>query len=792
MSKEEIDVCILDLLNIRRSVKNTCFSDAQIDMLFQLWREFMFDKFRYSESVDQAIKDVETLYSNATSVESKYMALRLDRATSFGESRLPALHLNETEWVMKDTAPTPFIEFLRKRPEIMERLRMSFKPYVMHSGVLEKQDFMNLLVRYVFWLKDDRNRSLNVIGVDARKDAMLEVLKTEWSNARFHVAILKNDNDDEKYQRWVCVLIDTYNKSFEYYDPLGRPLDISGGKSVVAETIGEIYLTALNLQPDIVTKSMHTINRGFHKHQTSGSECGMYVILFLHSRVATGKTFEEFADTGISAQDCRQIKSHFFVLPGATIEKPVPVSSTKFAEYDMRLAALEFVRYLAHVESILTNTEQRAIIAKHQRRLMELIVTPTDYPAIRVEGIAIQRDILAMLPTFYTEYAGTDMWFAMIQEVVSDPLTIHLRQISQSESKQKRSKSTDRKQLAQRIFSEVIGWTMQMGAPKSKVDEANMFMRQSLDSYYIPILRFDADNRRKFDVGMQPLDFVRESMSRQDSVSFGVHFMREVRNFVVNTLQIGIVSDLTTKYAVKSVIVQPVSPSNVEEIRQKINQCDQVIRQAYDLLKSVFAEQITTKPQPPSLALPVFRTQPSSSLKTDQIVQQIRAGMENQTFLMSGIEPWNFPMNTAKYQEEALPNEFNIYSLTDEDMKGLLNNEMFRLYYTMELMVVSHFIAQKQFGSDVASMKRNTSIVLQSVLQFLVLTEPFTEHRRIMCTILNRLYNAIKSVGIPELDNLVHLAGRYNQLCVQSKDIDETNAFFQRVSNTYKTIVGRN
>lgn len=798
---------MLELLNIPRTLSDSCFSDQQVDALFTFWKEFMLERFQKGESNQQAREDVERLYSSATSVSRKYTALRLDQSTSFGDDRTPALYAQEGQWVMGEDSPTPFIAYLRKRPQIMEMLRMSFKPNLLHSGMLEAPDFMALLMRYFYWLKDDRHRAMNLLGVvddsastGVTTDGLIRSLQTNWSNFRFHLAVLNEAN------HWCAVLVDRASHTFEYYDPLGRALDIASPRTPLADQVGRLYLATRDLDPSILTKSMHTINRGFHKHQTGGTECGMYVILFFHTRIAKLKTFEEFANLEITSQDCRQLKEAFFTLPGTLIPKTLSRTNKdyrlKFGDYDVRLAALEYVRYMAHVLDILNPSEAKTTIEQDQKHMLGLAVSGTDYVTLRVEGMRMQKDILSALPVHFKDYAGADIWFTIIQEIISDPLTQHLRQISSGEST--RSKNTVRKKIALMTMSDVTGWSTKIGAPRDLVQQLTLFMRQSIDSYYVPILRFEQDNHKRFEAGMQPTAYLRECMNRQETVGFGVHFLREVRNFVVNTLGFKVTSELTTKYAQKSTVVQPISAKNVEEIRVKINRCDQVIQQAYELLRTTFTDRMMITNQVRTgedvgsgsmLASLPAQTQAYQPQVVDSIVQQIRKSMEDRTFLTNGVEPWNFPLNVPHYNANnagsILPESFHLYSLNDADMKRLLDQDVFRIYYAMEVMIAAHFLSLGQFGADPVTLQRNASIVVFSVIQLLNVTEPFTENRKIMCTSLHRVLNALKAVNRPELSDLLHMAGRYHQTCVTAQDIEETLDFFKRVNATYQAITAR-
>ena len=93
-------------------------------------------------------------------------------------------------------------------------------------------------MRYFYWLKDDRLRAMNVIGVmdesattGITTDSMVGNLQTNWNNFRFHLAVLNEG------VHWYAVLIDRASHTFEYYDSLGRPLDISAPRTPLAEQV---------------------------------------------------------------------------------------------------------------------------------------------------------------------------------------------------------------------------------------------------------------------------------------------------------------------------------------------------------------------------------------------------------------------------------------------------------------------------------------------------------------------------------------------------------------------------
>jgi len=786
------EVCVLDLLNIPRPLKESCFSEKQIDMLFNLWKEFMYDRFKSGESPQQARDDVDRLYSSATTVKRKYNALRLDQSTGVGGVS-PAMADHEKIWVMSDGNNedfTPFISYLRRQPQVMEILRMSFKPMLLHNGMLEAPDFMVVLLRYAYWLKDDKDRTLNVLGVtddnnssavSVSTDSMIGNLQKNWAGCRFHLAVLNES------VHWRAVLIDKAAKTFEYYDPKGTELDLADTTSPLSIQVSRLYETTRALDSNIITKSLHKVMRGFHKHQKEGTECGMYVLLFIHTRISQQKSFEYFAETEIKNDDCKRLKPVFFTLPSemSNVLKTNNDYRLKFGEYDIRLAALDFARYMGYVLNIMDQLSVQQTLKVNQKDLLDMAKSPGDYVAIRIEGMKIQKNILTVLPNQFKSYAGSDIWFNIIQEIVQDPLTRHLRHISQ--------KNTLRKKTALRMYQELVGWSLQLGAPAEKVMHLNAFIREVIDNYYVPILRFDSDNTKRFESNMNATAFIRETMGRLDTVSFGVHFMREVNTFMKNNFQMQATSELNTRFAVASIVVKPISVKNITEITSRVNMCDEVMRQAYELLKNTFTERmmITSQVRSPSFG-PVSLPMQSAAVQpqiVEQIIQLNRKDLQDGLFLASNtVQPWNFPLNVPYFnatQTLTLPSNYNIYSVNEADMKNLLQQEVFKVYYAMGIFIAQHYIATGRMR-DLQSIQ----IMFISLIQFYNATENFSENRKIFCTLIATLYNAVRTpeVLIRGLENIVDFVSKFYQACQGSGYINTSTMFFDRVKAELKTI----
>lgn len=744
MSEEKTDrelaheTCIIELLHIAKPLKHSCFSEQQIDLLFHLWREFMYQRFAANEPAERAIQEVDQLFSLSTSTAQKYDALRLDSLTGVkGQSALPQ---HEQAWVMGSESPTPFIEFLRLRPDVIEELSMSFKPILLHNGVLEPADLINVMERFRYWLQNDTERSVNLLGVDTPVEVMSGNLSRSWSSFRFHVALMSEQ------KHWRALLIDKRSRTFEWYDPLGHPVDMSSSQ------LRELFETARALEPSLLTQSVQTVRRGFHKHQRGGTECGMYVLFFIHSRVVLKKTFEEFVDTAISGQTCKDLKPVFFTIPRVSVEdRKNKDFRLQYGDYDIRLAGLEFARYVEYVIQILTPSDPVATprLQSDRNTLREMILGPGDHQEIRAQGLLVQRDILQSLPPQFRTYTGSDIWFNTIQQVVQDPLTVHLRKVSKGQ----RGSATKREAEAGRILSQVIGWSFQLGAPPENVALLNDFMAQQISTVYVPVLQFKNDNRSKFVEGMTATAFVRQCMARLETVGFGVHFLREVAEYVRTVLLFRISSDLDGPYAPRLTVAKPVSVSNLDEITSVVNHCDTVMQQAYELLQSAFTERMGLSALLSTTGIPLSPWSPSTfaaASPTRSIQEQLQTDLQMKQLDGDQINhprPWWFPINLTEYNQlSAVGNDQDVrapedrfwnYSLTADQMRTLLNTREFLLDYAAALMEVVSALKYQR-------VTRLQTIFLATVSLsqfFAATTHPDT--RTVLCQLVKLLHKAI-------------------------------------------------
>lgn len=818
------DVCMLDLLGIGKSVKQSCFSDSQINTLFQKWKEFMRTKFTPQE--------VNALYPNANTVENKYNALRLDNKSGLSGEQ-PALSCQEFAWVMGNETPTPFIAFLKKDNQLMEFLRMSFKPKLLHKGMLEAPDLITLLLRYMFWFQDDRERKLNVLGVanddrenpmQATTNNMVQNLETNWTNARFHLAVVNES------QHWRAVLIDRKQKTFEYYDPLGEDIDLQNETSPLSRQVNRLLQVSKSLESKLITKSMKSVRRGFHKHQRQGLECGMYVILFVHTRVAELKTFDYFADQDITHANCVKLRKVFFHHSDnqknngknpknhthtrtVTIQNPITGQTTttttiatqkpmsKYENYDIRVAALEFIRYMDMLKSVMKGNAALQSQLQNDQQAMFTVATKDEEPVfVRRKGIEVNERLERALP----QQIQQQVWYIIMKEIGTDPYTIFLRNIRKKKSrggKLRRNKKL-RQTHAMNTFQSLTTRPSFSMAAKNRLNE---FVTKLLNLYYVPIINFQHNYSSKFFPDMFAITFVKESVAHQSTVSFAVHFLREIHNFVTKELQIQVDTELDAPdFQVKSELVKPTTAYNIHDVRQVITKCDATMKKAYELIQNTYRKHLTNQKNTVSnnnnnnnaTVMSRLTSNNSNSNNMDEklvsmIVELNYKDIVDQQFLENGLQPWNFPLSNQNFTDNVpLPSHFVKYTINERQRRMLLENKKFLLYFAMEVMIAAHFIR-----TDVLTDVHSIQIMFTSLVQFYRSTKHQPFHRNIMCTLLNELYQSVQSkaslINHDRLQNMLLYISQFRRECQVTNAINNTTPFFQQVNQLYSQIVSR-
>jgi len=622
-AKQMTSACILDLIQQPKPLKESCFSEKQIDLLFNEWRKWMYEHFRTAygsfgaSGQDQAWEQVDALYSSAISVQQKYDALRFNTAS--GLSGHVALATHESEWVLDDGPPSPnqtfgpFVAYIRSQLELMAELRMSFKPKLNHSGPLELTDFVAVLLRYVYWLRDTK-ASLNVIGVSDRDsstsvEAMVDALKNQWAYDRYHLAVLYNNN------AYVSVLIDKVDGTFDYYDPLGVPLQLNDESNELAQQVLELFNTATALDAklmerrDMLAQGMSKVRRGFQP-SPSKVDCGMFILLFVHLRVVEHHSMDQIASLDVTHEKCEALKPRFFTIPDV-LKTPDSNLSMRYGAYDVRLAAWNFVVYVEQMLLQLVSEQSRAAVKQRVDLVKRLCIEPGDYNQIRFVCVELQSDLIKSLPNTYLSYSGTNLWIPYLNQVVNDPLTKHLRGTDRK-SKTKahkgprgptghRSRSTVRRTELAALYDRIMEWTKTPVNASDVVSVQNVLT--NIITQYLMLLNFDKPAKPEFvtEMAASPIGFLVETSRRQETVSFGVSLLRQM-NDIVRKHFVGLSTLGTDLDKYKQPEVPEVhSQEELKKLEQVMTKCDQALKRAYEIIKESMHDQLTVIPGRPMI-----------------------------------------------------------------------------------------------------------------------------------------------------------------------------------------------
>lgn len=757
------DNCILDILNIPKPLKESCFSEKQINLLYDAWRSFMYEHFRGSP--EEALQDVNMLYSSAVSTKQKYDTLRFNSLSGIPEysqasssrsmlrrSATVALNIHESEWVMDDTLKTtsPFILYLRNNPDIMSELRMSFKPRLLHHGPLEISDIISVLLRYVYWFKTDDKHSVNLLTVTDQlyfneDNSMIQSLVQNWSEARFHVALLYETH-------WTCVVIDKVHGTFDYFDPLGQPLDMNDETSALATYVVQLFNTAVQLsdkiksQRDLLAQTLTTIRRGFnHQQHTKKSNCAMFVLLFVHLQVVEHQTMEQISKLDFSMEKCEALRPKFFVIPKES-EETNQVINMRYGAYDVRLAALNFKTYVEQILiQLVKDNAAKVAIQNRIVRLKHLITEPGDYRHIRFTCNELQSDLIKFLPDSFISYNGTNLWIPFLNQVVNDPLTKKLR--GSSKPGKHKSRNTVRRGIGEEIFNSLMEWTK---SPEnvSATNSINNVLHYVILNYN-QVLNFDLPAKPVFvnEFSLAPLGFIEEAFRRQETTSFGVQLLRQM-NDIIRVHFVGIsIKSVLDEYK-EPEVYKLEKPEEMEKIEQVMTSCDNALKRAYEIIKETVYDTMTLQRRNGLDILPLGNNMYEVSKTLSQpsiqdLLNRIQQSSRFSFYSNEQVTPWNFPLILTKfystYNVEPLqvPSIFSEYLISNELFNELTRNQTFLNLYirglekikwselsdtSLTLVVESIFqitSALKQQTSTTQYTTTITSVVTRNIFPYL-------------------------------------------------------------------------
>jgi len=816
MSSEK-NICVLDLLGIQRPLPDrSCLSAQQIDMLFKLFLQFLEEVFSNSMGPEKAKQEVQRQFGFAATIQHKYNIMHLDPLPGdIGQK--PALRANERAWIMDEVQdPPPFIAYLRQNVQVLTNLRKSFKPDLFGQKEIESVDFFNLIKeRYQFWLNDDRNRRFQILFLADQPalpgkvpQEMIQRLADNFLDYRFHIAIMNN------HMHWTAFLIDRHEKTMEYYDPLGFPLDLSTpGKNGVADQVLALISTVAKLtdgDKDWQQLGLHNIRHGIH--QRGNVECGMYVILYLHHRLAQQGKFENFANQRISDEECGRLRRIFFRIPEKHKEdsnEDLYHVSADSSEYDVRLAAILFAFYVKEVADLTQPSTEQTELTQDANKLIDLSRSTLSAETIFKQARIFQSRVVYVLPPQFKEFAGTDIWDKILRELQSDKLTHHLRTIRSHGNHKKRRSAKAATHLVNRIYVQLMEWTKDFRY-SAMVRLFETYVQGQINHYYVPALQFSTRTKSKYTKDMGTFEFLKNTMSQKETVSFGVHLLREMNAWIIlnagQAFQVNLVPSviLEKDYPQKSTLVRP---QNMTTIEATVNTCNGLIEKAKKLLHMTVQNdlQVTPFQNSPTLTgltaqtlnmASVSLTPPVDQKKLDQFCKLNEMDIRGRRFLDNGLQPWNFPLNVPAFSvslpEVNLPAQFTLSSLTPAEIKTLLNKpeDQFLLYYALGVMVVNNAIVS---GKITLAQKQIVQVMTVSLTQFFEQTDQGSPVQLILCTLLERVHDALSRSSDSQLASALPrvkpFLDRFVQTCKASNMVQPTNSFFKKMDQVHQQIL---
>lgn len=601
--------CMLEILDIARPVPNSSFSESQIHELYQQWKAFLL-----TTASDQKLDD----------------NIPAQRQYNFFRESFPKIPSKETDqrfeherlWIMNDNfePTTPFVQHLRRQTKLMKSLQMCFRPVLTSASAttLTTADLISVLERYEFWLQNDMNRSLNVLGVSENSltaQKLIERLHQSFGKYRFHVALLS-----ESSHAWKVVLYDKVQHTFDYYDPRGRILDLSDQMSFLATTIAALHQAVMEQDERLVSNVSTKSQRGL---TVNAQECLVSSLAFIHMRVARGRPFDEVTQAVLPKDKCQELLKVFFFVDKKAVEDKSKADvqhkelRTKFGAFDFRLAGLYLVMFLRQVRDC-QHPDQCTLFNAMLEDFQKSLASPGDFQIIKAKGYLLQAELHKQQSV--NVYYDSQPWVTAIRRVLLDPLTVKLRGKSQT-----KLKPTDRQQIGLAMWSELTQWIDLLPPDHPQAASFQEQVQKFMVSLVHVLKGFQDDHDQRYSSQMAVSKFLRETFSRQDSVAFGVELLRYAEYVANAQLKLKLETSLTA-YPVPAELYAPYSLLNVQEARQFFSRCEQVIREAQQFIHTLNGQTLQNLAVQPS-TFPIESTiqkVPSSSFSYDRPVSRLQ------------------------------------------------------------------------------------------------------------------------------------------------------------------------
>lgn len=610
------DICFLEILNTKKNhVKESCFQNQSIIRLFDIWLDWATTF--YNSSIIATIK--KEVYNNPEKIH--YFLTRDTRSNRPSAKKAILQYDRERDWVLADKPVSTFEKRVFKDVELMTDLVFSLRPDwgKEKNDWVEDIDILNVLSRFTYWLGNvdliERVQTTGVL-IPEQEDPLT---KTKYasdavSSISSDIKIFLSDSSVRYIYtpihvdsiHWCALLIDKFSSTFEFYDPQSN------------ETIDTIdgLDTLYNIVPD-----MKLLQFSGENHQRSGTDCGAYILIFLHSRVVLGQTFEEFSDMDIHPKHAAKAREFFFYFPKPEQQKEEDTISVlpyiKFPKYDARLLIVDLIEYISELQIDVLPLERLLKSEKMNQNNVEYIVS------------TIMNEVYQKTSNI-SETLVKDLMF----EIDHDPLLVYLRG------------SPQREPIVNKLWKDLTGWVDDTKSSSVMIQLFKTYVSKMIDLKYKKVIK----TRKKIDP-FNPV-LILEMSKTVKGVSVTVHFIRTVEKWLRVNGQMNDRIILLREYTVQSRVIHPELISNVGEMKGTYELCETKLKEARELIEFYNSSEN------------------DRSEFTKFLVAQNERDIRSKTIFTNGVKYYNFPFVYSEFVK-TYPGFFDEENVFSEKMSAI-------------------------------------------------------------------------------------------------------------------------
>lgn len=260
------------------------------------------------EQHDNEIDKYKEDMHNAVTTYKEEMHSNLDKMLGHGSDTLhDLLGKDESEWDNLNVGNRCAKLLLFKNPNLLEQHKHFVRPRILHiAELLEPMQIRDAVKCQMLTAREGQGLSMSVYfygAIRSNADSCRHVancFEHNIKNGNQYLACVVNTSTKlDVGGHWIMVGVDNVKKVVEYWDPMGREPKKDD------PLLTRIF--ALKVFDDYDLIVSHT------RHQRGGTECGVYCIYYLCSRVILGKSMREINATPVDDRDMQRYwRTQFF------------------------------------------------------------------------------------------------------------------------------------------------------------------------------------------------------------------------------------------------------------------------------------------------------------------------------------------------------------------------------------------------------------------------------------------------------------------------------------------------